>query len=839
MPVALWRFLVDRMSGDSSEVDVIRRLAGRLSTPSAVLNSEEEGQLRKLADVVAHELRVRWDDLLQEAIAREFPILFAYASDGWGTKVAEGHAFACGSHIIRREGRVYTEFLLQRAILKSISPNLSVRIAMNIVEPRGLGAGKTGWNIWQAACDFAGLFRHDAGSNIVMSVYLQDGLHAAGFSRRMMGRHELPFGVELGEGSGLVDPAAREKEWCFGWSCSSHAASNAIKWGLAPYSTSFVTEALHIAIASLKNSSEEILKVVNLFVATRVVFAGRGGTLNDRQLFWTALGVPAHMLDIVLEVNPIWDADTQTLTVSALLESKEDWQDTVASIVCFFLRWQDFSETRWAGVGVSLRLLACSLAIGVEYLVGLVYASKSASTYYLGGFKKLTGEVRLYVGIGVFATWPAETFNLEMMEDDRFLARAPDLWVVVTEEARYVETLPRAVWDAVGSALSLKGGVVEDLRHLALQATSASLAYLDKHVFMKLREHPWSLTQGDIKAKVSALRSADVRDFTTNKLKNCLELLVPETVIVRALVLLKDMPCTTGLCEKAHAAGAFLRRHHCRYGSSMLAARSLMCQVAPLFVLAPERVVEMQLRQKLERLAALRVSYTARNHFCSMLSGESSTGLSQPSERQSARQKVFATHNALFDKLSFGEQHVLRRNADEVRATMVEDSAAAVAAARSELALHMARRDEEFGSDSTVGVRNVVSSVRFTDAELSRIAAAFLDLSRSSSSALSTPIASGGPPLCPDDEVCKLVEALGTAALLPSKPCPWWAKQITAQREHFMSTAIAEASEDLGDLPKVIYCFAFGMQSPALAVFLQAEKVPVCWPAFEHGHNEQ
>ena len=110
MPVALWRFLVDRMSGDSSEVDVIRRLAGRLSTPSAVLNSEEEGQLRKLADVVAHELRVRWDDLLQEAIAREFPILFAYASDGWGTKVAEGHAFACGSHIIRREGRITQSF---------------------------------------------------------------------------------------------------------------------------------------------------------------------------------------------------------------------------------------------------------------------------------------------------------------------------------------------------------------------------------------------------------------------------------------------------------------------------------------------------------------------------------------------------------------------------------------------------------------------------------------------------------------------------------------------------------------------------------------------------------
>ena len=105
MPVALWRFLVVRMSGDSSEVDVIRRLAGRLSMPSAVLNSEEEGQLRKLADVVAHELRVRWDDLLQEAIAREFSILFTSGHIGLSCLFGQARVYEVeGASVVSHPG---------------------------------------------------------------------------------------------------------------------------------------------------------------------------------------------------------------------------------------------------------------------------------------------------------------------------------------------------------------------------------------------------------------------------------------------------------------------------------------------------------------------------------------------------------------------------------------------------------------------------------------------------------------------------------------------------------------------------------------------------------------
>ena len=522
------------MDGSSIAGD-FRELLRTFATPSLVLSHRDNGTLGRLASCVSAFLRRRWDTLLRDAVDRELPLLFCYASDGWGTKLAEGHAYAAGPHVIRREGRVYTEFLLQRAVLKTIEPDFSVRMAISIVEPQGMGGGKTGWHSWQAACDYAALLRFSAPRNIIMSVYQQDGLHSAAMTRRMLARHELPFG-NFGDELQFADPVAREKDWCFGWKCVSHVASNAIKWGMSAHVQAEVVDDFHYVI-----------------VAIRVVFTGIADNLEHRRSFWIALGVIPPMLEQVLLINPTWHADSKTLEVSATLVIDPDSHNKIAGVVCYFLRWQNFSETRWAGVGPSVRLLCSSLAIGLDYLVVLVYSCPACSTYYLGGFKRFfSSRVRLYVGIGVFATWPAESFNLEMMKDDRFRARASRLWDHVMEKATYIEGLPLLVWEAVGCSLGLSEDDRSNLRHLSLEAMSASLAYLDRHAFALLKEHPWSLTQGDVAANVADLKTLEgVREITTLKIQACLRLLVPEAIVARALTLLRDMPCSTGMVEKS------------------------------------------------------------------------------------------------------------------------------------------------------------------------------------------------------------------------------------------------------------------------------------------------
>ena len=168
------------MSDFSSDVCEFRVFVRRLATPSLTLSPKDSAAVERLASCLDATLQRRWHILLKNAVDEELPLLYCYASDGWGTKLSEGHSYSIGPHIIRREGRVYTEFLLQRAVLKSIEADSAINMAMSIVAPIGMGEGKSGWHIWQAACNFTELLRFSAAHNIVMSVYMQDGLRCLG-----------------------------------------------------------------------------------------------------------------------------------------------------------------------------------------------------------------------------------------------------------------------------------------------------------------------------------------------------------------------------------------------------------------------------------------------------------------------------------------------------------------------------------------------------------------------------------------------------------------------------------------------------------------------------------
>jgi len=234
----------------------VRALLRRLATPSAVHSPTDQVLARQLAATVSAVLRRRWLRLLQDAGAQQSPLLYIYVSDGWGTKLTVQHLFAAGPHIVRREGKVCSEFLLQRAVLKTMGLDMRVRMAMDVRAPRGMASGKTGWHIWQAAVDLGGLLRYEAPRNIICSVYIQDGLHFAGMTRRMLARHELAYSASLVEEVPEGDPLAREKDWVFGWKCTSHVASNAVKWALAPYASEGLLEDLRNCVAALRNSSK-------------------------------------------------------------------------------------------------------------------------------------------------------------------------------------------------------------------------------------------------------------------------------------------------------------------------------------------------------------------------------------------------------------------------------------------------------------------------------------------------------------------------------------------------------------------------------------------------------
>lgn len=810
----------------------------QLCQPSAALGPTAITECRRLFRSITGVLQERWTSLLTSAVRDRRPILYVYGSDGWSTKLSECHAFKIGSRTIRREGRVRAEFLLEKTILKTIDDELRVSMAMRYSVPRSLTDGKLGWHMFQAAVEHDDYIRLKAPTGICIQWYLQDGLHHAGLARRLHARSEMFYDSAAAEGEAMEEPLAKEMDWTLSWLCTSHVTSNAVKWGMSRHSSEQVHEDIHIGILALRNSSEELLKVVDRFVATRVIYEQDGSDLQTQRELWLWLGVEEQVLREVLFVNPKWLPDRQYLSVSSELRGNPERHKLIASVVVYFLRWRSFSETRWAGVVPAARLLIASWLIGVQYLVKMVYSDDSLSTYYLGGWKRLLGMPLLYLAIAALAMRPAHVFSLAMLEDDRFLKRAAELRDLVEDEARKVTEISLAVWELLIRAIGWKSMDGPDLRDQALYAMCTSIGYLHMHCYDLLSSYPFSLTQGSIPDNVEQLRRrAPVDDPVTRKSQLCLSLGVPTSVIIKALYLIRDAPCSTGLVEKGHAAAALLRRQHARYGTPLILVQATVIQTCPLFRKPkPTDATAERLRLAIRRAQALPVRLTPQNMFCSRLCEDVVSGRDLTiEESKQLRREVFARHNALFMELSADEKNEYRRAASmEVRRRTLQRDAD-IEALREKLREHLDAQ-MDLPIDECPGVPNEVNSVRFSDSEIDQVMSTFNADSAQEpdgDAGVLDGLGPSGPPLLPPLEIRAAIEEKAKQLAEPTPAVPWWLAQLVGNRDYFVGRALAEQpDEDSEDLvPGVIFVMVLAMHGPLRAIFLKFYRLPVCYPA--------
>jgi hypothetical protein len=251
-------------------------------------------------------------------------------------------------------------------------------------------------------------------------------------------------------GSACVE-AKRAKDWVLGLRCVLHSASSAIKWGLGPFIFEQLLDDLHLSIKSCNNTSQALHGCVSLFVLRHLGYRDAPQSRQERSVWWTCLGVPTPLIDWVLRVDPRWDPVSQLLRVSSELDGLLDGVQLVENVLTYFLRWRNFSDTRWAGVGPSARHLICSLAVGLEPLIKLVDANgKGNDRYYLSAAKtRMLPAVKKLAAIGALSSYPIESMSLELLEDDRWLLKAESLWSEAEVEAEWVANLPDFVFDSL------------------------------------------------------------------------------------------------------------------------------------------------------------------------------------------------------------------------------------------------------------------------------------------------------------------------------------------------------------------------------------------------------
>lgn len=797
---------------------------------SAVLNDRQHNLAIRVVACVRDVVKQRWSALLAEARRRVQPTLYAYASDGWGTWLRKTERVQLGSWVTQREGRVRAEFLMERAVLKTIDETERIQVAMLFAPPRPLSDGKDGWRIWNAAVHFADMLRDHLPSGIVVNWYLQDGLHANQFQRWMRSRHEMVY--DLNEDLAEADPVIREKDWTYSIRCVSHCASGSIKWALAQYTTNEVLDNVFIAISALQNSSSELMKVVPLFVRTRVVFEEADDEFAERERQWRALGVPEHVLPAILRVSPCWIPERKVLSVSQDLEDEPTAAVLVENCLMFFLRWRKWSLTRWAGVRPAAQLLVCSLLIGVSYLVELVLKGEDCVAEKVRGFHRLDGRARLFACLAATFTGVVHTFETEMLEDDRFLRHAGGCWKGIVGRCGDLFDMEETTWQALADIVDRSDIDARGLRSSALHCAFTCIAYLYTTLFKCTTELPLSLTQGDIEARLDDLCRLPLQsDPIARKIQILLGVGHSRQDIVRALLLIRDAPCSTGMVEKAHAAGALTRRVHQRYSTVRLAMHSMLVQVAPLFHKTRRDNRIDALHRKLAALEARKVSGRPKDLFVKRLLATVPTLARSTDTQRQLRIELIKRSAELFNALSAEEMFWLRRDAAEWKFEKEEHLRQQKLAVQQQI--DEFSRPPPLPQARCAGVRNVADEVRFTEDELAQFNEYEHRMNDLGSEVSDLAEAMTAPAMPPAD-VRVAVEEYSKRFVDHTTAIPEWCRIVCDHRQHFLKGAIGTTSGHDGSFPQELFlvCLAFQQPSGSL-VLMRVHRSPLQWPAVE------
>ena len=282
--------------------------------------------------------------------------------------------------------------------------------------------------MFSAACDHCPILKLSGHKGISVQVYLQDGLFAGPFGKRIQARHNLFRKPEYCPLS-FDAPADRDlselMDWVLFSCCTAHSCSRALTWGLMSVVTdSDLVADVHIIISSLLRASTGIHQSVPQFVISCVMLDRPQPTnSSDIEHLWAFLDVePAH-LELFVRVNSYWDG--KSLHVIAALLSDPDSIGAVTTVVRYCLKWVDYSDTRWTKVGQAGWLYLRSLLVGIDGLVKLTEQNDAVCRWHLAGYsKKCSESVRVYLALAAAAGRPSESMLIKLMEYNRYLTRA-------------------------------------------------------------------------------------------------------------------------------------------------------------------------------------------------------------------------------------------------------------------------------------------------------------------------------------------------------------------------------------------------------------------------------
>lgn len=329
------------------------------------------------------------------------------------------------------------------------------------------------------------------------------------------------------------------QEFTFCIKCVSHGCNNGTKWGLQLVASSKdVVDDGHICTASLNKCATAFHSHIDLFLLKYLEWdPKRSGSDEDIHAFWSALGVHPHMVAQLVQADLFWDGSR--LRVHSSFQTVPEAFGNICDMVLHLLRWVDFSETRWCGSGIAGRSFFAAAAGGVDGIHAILLQDPHVSKEKMSGITRATPQVRLFLAVAALSADSTEVVGLELLEDDSFLRRARELFLMMEEELKYLHDLPDLVWERLATLISKDTRAI-DFRDSCIFAAHIGSCYLWDDSFAQLSLSPLSITQGDIAQNLAnfSLGMFDPLDTQAKQIKACLDICVPMSSLL-----------SLGLCE--------------------------------------------------------------------------------------------------------------------------------------------------------------------------------------------------------------------------------------------------------------------------------------------------
>ena len=701
--------------------DEIKDMMESLHCTASDMDKEDLSMLHRACSVIERISSEQCRKLISDAGHR--PCLQVFQSDGWSCDIRSRFRFESQGAQVPRIGRLRTEFVCQRSMVKALI-NGEMKLAMRFERPRPLATKKC-MDVWVAACESCPMLKLAKHPGISITFYIQDGLFSKPFGRRMQAKHSLFFDPIHSPIRNAAERSVSElRDWVLCGCCIAHSCSRALKWGLkSMVSGEAFLEDTHVTISSLLRASTGLHLSVAEFVVGFVSYdRDDPEDLPELEQFWSFLDVEPSMLGLVVNVNPLWDG--RRLRVSSALADAPDGVQRVTTVIHYMMRWVDFSETRWCKVGQSGRLYLRSLLIGIDQIVRITVRNDAISKWHLGGYqRRSTTEVRTYLCVAACAGRPSESLLLQLMEDDRFLLHHESLWQFVTDEFQYLLALPSNFYSTVADVLQVP---TDQFWTQVIDASVVSMAYLHMDMWVPLSHAPFKYFVGNASAKIEALKNEVIVTDVLSAKMQALCVAGYETEVESAIHLVRECSFTSILVEQAHASGAQLMHRHPQLETAALVSRMTVHNTRTLFYPSHFEKQELRLNALLEQVVKQmeNTKFTqARQAYVKLLVDKCKAGSVQrdPSDH-SIRRAIFKRHSEHFSQLLPGQLSVLRSKASAMVKKKIEGLAESKEHVQGQLRLLRERQVES----KALGIVNHIDSIRYGDAEFSKILRTFL-----------------------------------------------------------------------------------------------------------------